>query len=249
MTFRSIAVSLLTSCFVFASISRLSGEPVAPLKLVLVGDSTVCDYPAQRPDRGWGQYFGEHFQPGSVSVINHAASGRSTKTFINEGRWTPTTAPNRVAKRRLLAARLCLRLPERRHHRQHWLCRHHAQVRHLSGIQLPQPHLGIQHQPSHHGGQRRCLPSREPRSRRRPNHRHPGHGSRPTIPPNHRLFLRSHRTPPCPKPRTHHPPRLAVADADERVKSGSPHESRHPRCRWTVDQLVAHLRGPSPEAG
>jgi lysophospholipase L1-like esterase len=29
----------------------------------------------------------EHFQDGAVQVINLAASGRSTKTFITEGRW------------------------------------------------------------------------------------------------------------------------------------------------------------------
>lgn len=63
-----------------------------PLRIVLIGDSTVCDYPATRPDRGWGQFIAEKFQPGSVQVINLAAAGRSTKTFITEGRWTKALA-------------------------------------------------------------------------------------------------------------------------------------------------------------
>jgi lysophospholipase L1-like esterase len=68
-----------------------AAEP-APLRIVLIGDSTVCDYPATRPDRGWGQFIAEKFEPGSVTVINLAAAGRSTKTFITEGRWTKALA-------------------------------------------------------------------------------------------------------------------------------------------------------------
>jgi len=59
----------------------------SPLLLVIVGDSTVCNYPKSRPERGWGQFIGEYFKEGNLRVINLAASGRSTKTFISEGRW------------------------------------------------------------------------------------------------------------------------------------------------------------------
>ena len=58
-----------------------------PLRLVLIGDSTVCEYPQSQPSRGWGQFIQERFPEGSVKVINLAAEGRSTKTFIQEGRW------------------------------------------------------------------------------------------------------------------------------------------------------------------
>lgn len=65
-----------------------SATPSArPLRLVIVGDSTVCNYPATSPNRGWGQFIAERFKDGTVQVINLAASGRSTKTFIREGRW------------------------------------------------------------------------------------------------------------------------------------------------------------------
>lgn len=64
------------------------GEPAAkrPLRVVVIGDSTVCDYPSDHSCRGWGQYLQERFED-SVQIINLAASGRSTKTFIQEGLW------------------------------------------------------------------------------------------------------------------------------------------------------------------
>lgn len=57
----------------------------APLKVVVLGDSTVCDYPDKSPLRGWGQVLGRWFTD-EVVITNLAASGRSTKTFIKEGR-------------------------------------------------------------------------------------------------------------------------------------------------------------------
>jgi pectate lyase len=56
------------------------------IRIVLTGDSTVCEF--QPPDWrwGWGQYIGEYFQD-RVEVANHARRGRSTKTFLNEGLW------------------------------------------------------------------------------------------------------------------------------------------------------------------
>jgi lysophospholipase L1-like esterase len=52
-----------------------------------VGDSTVCNYAASRPERGWGQFIWENFKEGAIQVLNFAAAGRSTKTFLSEGRW------------------------------------------------------------------------------------------------------------------------------------------------------------------
>jgi lysophospholipase L1-like esterase len=67
-------------------------KPTAqPLRIVIIGDSTVCDYPTESPTRGWGQFIQGYFKDG-VKVMNHAASGRSTKTFIAEGRWQKALA-------------------------------------------------------------------------------------------------------------------------------------------------------------
>lgn len=61
-------------------------EAPTSLRIALAGDSTVCNYPDTHACRGWGQYLGEAFKPG-VAVLNYACSGRSTRTFIGEGRW------------------------------------------------------------------------------------------------------------------------------------------------------------------
>ncbi len=52
-----------------------------PVRVVLVGDSTVTD------DSGWGTGF-RQFVSNGVEVVNTAANGRSSKSFIDEGRWT-----------------------------------------------------------------------------------------------------------------------------------------------------------------
>lgn len=56
------------------------GAPPPPLRIVLVGDSTVTD------EAGWGAGF-RQLVTGRVEVINESAGGRSSKSFIDEGRW------------------------------------------------------------------------------------------------------------------------------------------------------------------
>ncbi len=50
------------------------------IRIVLVGDSTVND------EGGWGYGF-KQFLTGDVECTNTAANGRSSKSFITEGRW------------------------------------------------------------------------------------------------------------------------------------------------------------------
>ncbi len=58
-----------------------------PVTLHLVGDSTMSDKPMlSYPERGWGQLLPEFMLP-SINIKNHAANGRSTKRFVDEGRW------------------------------------------------------------------------------------------------------------------------------------------------------------------
>jgi 6-phosphogluconolactonase len=66
--------------------ARAQAAP-APLRVVLVGDSTLCEYPATDPRFGWGHFLQDYFTDG-VQVTNLAKSGRSTRTFIGEGLWT-----------------------------------------------------------------------------------------------------------------------------------------------------------------
>jgi pectinesterase len=59
--------------------------PAPPVRIVLVGDSTVTD------DSGWGLGFKQWIGPGAV-VVNTAANGRSSKSFMDEGRWRAALA-------------------------------------------------------------------------------------------------------------------------------------------------------------
>jgi DNA sulfur modification protein DndE len=55
-------------------------------RIFLIGDSTVADKPVanDNPERGWGQLLPEFV---SLEIKNYAVNGRSTKSFIAEGRW------------------------------------------------------------------------------------------------------------------------------------------------------------------
>jgi pectinesterase len=61
------------------------GAAPAPVRIVLVGDSTVTE------GAGWGLGFRE-LVAGGAEVVNLAASGRSSKSFLDEGRWTEALA-------------------------------------------------------------------------------------------------------------------------------------------------------------
>lgn len=56
--------------------------------IFIAGDSTAQTYNAERDGliKGWGQML-PLFLDKQVEVENHAMGGRSTKTFISEGRW------------------------------------------------------------------------------------------------------------------------------------------------------------------
>jgi lysophospholipase L1-like esterase len=58
------------------------------ITLHLAGDSTLAEKrPEKRPETGWGEMLAARFQPDTVRISNHARNGRSTRTFIAEGRW------------------------------------------------------------------------------------------------------------------------------------------------------------------
>jgi beta-xylosidase/pectin methylesterase-like acyl-CoA thioesterase/lysophospholipase L1-like esterase len=57
------------------------------ITLFLAGDSTMADKPDPvHPERGWGQSFRELVVP-PMRLENRAVNGRSTKSFLDEGRW------------------------------------------------------------------------------------------------------------------------------------------------------------------
>jgi len=67
------------------SVLSLVSATAAP-RIFMAGDSTMADKPFDLPERGWGMALGGFFKA-EVVVRNHALNGRSTKSFIDEGRW------------------------------------------------------------------------------------------------------------------------------------------------------------------
>ena len=57
--------------------------------IFVIGDSTAAnkDLSKGSPERGWGMALQCYFDDAFIRVDNHAVNGRSSKSFINEGRW------------------------------------------------------------------------------------------------------------------------------------------------------------------
>lgn len=68
----------------------LTGFSLAPrpVHVFIAGDSTAAEKRAdRRPETGWGESLQDYFSPDAVRVVNHARNGRSTRSFMEEGRW------------------------------------------------------------------------------------------------------------------------------------------------------------------
>jgi len=64
----------------------VDAAPTHKIKIVLVGDSTVQD------SSGWGLGFKQFLDTNKVELINTARGGRSSMSFMREGRWTNALA-------------------------------------------------------------------------------------------------------------------------------------------------------------
>jgi lysophospholipase L1-like esterase len=62
---------------------QTAANPKLPT-LYIAGDSTAR---SDTPLRGWGSEIGAFFDPEKINVVNRAIGGRSTRTFITDGRW------------------------------------------------------------------------------------------------------------------------------------------------------------------
>jgi rhamnogalacturonan acetylesterase len=67
------------------SFTSLNNRPT----LYIIGDSTVRNGSGQGSDAlwGWGSFMADHFDTTRVAIENHAMGGRSSRTFLTEGRW------------------------------------------------------------------------------------------------------------------------------------------------------------------
>ncbi|MEI9808522.1 MAG: rhamnogalacturonan acetylesterase [Bacteroidota bacterium] len=66
------------------SYSFISFQDTRPT-LYIIGDSTVRN--TNKEQWGWGTLISDLFDTTLVKVANHAIAGRSSRSFINEGRW------------------------------------------------------------------------------------------------------------------------------------------------------------------
>ena len=61
-----------------------------PRRVFIAGDSTAAEYgPERAPRNGWGQQLQGFLDPAYFEVRNHAMGGRSSRSFIEEGRLDP----------------------------------------------------------------------------------------------------------------------------------------------------------------
>jgi lysophospholipase L1-like esterase len=80
---KAVSVILLLGVFLFSHCDRDS----KPFTIYTIGDSTMADKkPGNYPETGWCQVLGNYLDE-SITVENHARNGRSSKSFIEEGRW------------------------------------------------------------------------------------------------------------------------------------------------------------------
>jgi lysophospholipase L1-like esterase len=79
--------TFLTSLF-FINTSFVLNKKEKPL-LFIIGDSTVRngDGSGRNLQWGWGSFIAGYFDTSKLGVRNHALGGRSSRTFITEGRW------------------------------------------------------------------------------------------------------------------------------------------------------------------
>ncbi len=78
--------SLFASILLFwGIIAAVSPKPT----LYIIGDSTVKNGSGRGLDNmwGWGSFLHAHFDTTRINLENHAIGGRSSRTFITEGRW------------------------------------------------------------------------------------------------------------------------------------------------------------------
>ena len=65
-----------------------SANQQSEITIFMIGNSTMADkrYDEGNPEKGWGQILPLYFKKG-VRIENHAVNGRSTKSFLDQGRW------------------------------------------------------------------------------------------------------------------------------------------------------------------
>ncbi|WP_435135866.1 rhamnogalacturonan acetylesterase [Formosa sp. A9] len=81
--FKIACVALI--CISIGAFKNIQSKPIT---IFMIGDSTMANKknPETNPEFGWGQVFANYFNA-NATVENHAVNGRSSRSFISEGRW------------------------------------------------------------------------------------------------------------------------------------------------------------------
>ena len=87
MKIRSALVKVMFLCVACISLSFFFKKEKPTL--YIIGDSTVRngDGSGRNGQWGWGSFISGYFDTTKIKVENHAIGGRSSRTFITEGRW------------------------------------------------------------------------------------------------------------------------------------------------------------------
>jgi rhamnogalacturonan acetylesterase len=81
-------VNLMVLALLLITVVAFIGKPERPV-LYVIGDSTVRngDGSGRNGQWGWGTLLHHFVDTGKLAIRNHAIGGRSSRTFITEGRW------------------------------------------------------------------------------------------------------------------------------------------------------------------
>lgn len=81
-------IMLLVFCISCKNEEQKTENIPTKITIYTIGDSTMANKPNpdENPERGWAQVLPQFFNE-NVQIKNHAVNGRSTRSFINEGRW------------------------------------------------------------------------------------------------------------------------------------------------------------------
>ncbi|MCL4694744.1 MAG: rhamnogalacturonan acetylesterase [Candidatus Hydrogenedentes bacterium] len=82
-------IIVLAVLFALPSLAGYADDVSVP-RLYVIGDSTAASYAEDRaPLTGWAQVLQDYLDPACIVVDDRARSGRSSKSFMEEGAWAP----------------------------------------------------------------------------------------------------------------------------------------------------------------
>ena len=78
---------ILMACMLLMLLTSATRQKTTTI--FIIGDSTAAnkDTSNGKQERGWGMSLQDYFDPEYIVVDNHAVNGRSSLSFLNEGRW------------------------------------------------------------------------------------------------------------------------------------------------------------------